>query len=115
MRHLTLIGPRGITLRVEVAGTRRERMRGLLDREAIAPGDAMLIERARSVHTFGMRFPLRVLFLDRDFTVVHARTMRPGRLALPRRGVSHVLECHEGTDLRPGDRLGQDRAAVSSR
>ncbi|PKQ27493.1 MAG: hypothetical protein CVT63_07735 [Candidatus Anoxymicrobium japonicum] len=47
------------------AMTGRERRRGLLGRDSMNAGEAMLFPRRRQVHTFGMRFEIDVLFLDR--------------------------------------------------
>ena len=38
----------------------------------------MVLPRTRSVHTFGMRFPIDVAFCDRDMVVVGVTTLRPG-------------------------------------
>lgn len=105
MRRIVLIDPRGNRWETDVAQTRRERMRGLLSRDGLPEGRALLLERARSVHTFGMRFPITVAFLDDRLEVLSVRQARPGRLLLPRFRTRHVLECSAGTDIRPGDRL----------
>jgi len=105
MRTAELVDPRGRTWLVEVPATRRERMRGLRDRGFLPPDHAMLFPRCRSVHTFGMRFPIAVAFVDARWRVVAVRTMRPGRLARPRVRARSVLECPADTDLRPGDVL----------
>jgi uncharacterized membrane protein (UPF0127 family) len=77
---------------VPVALGLRARLLGLshLDRAAAGPG--LLIPRCSSVHTFGMRFDLDLLFLDRDGVVVaERRGVPPGRFArCP--GVAAVLE-----------------------
>lgn len=78
-------------------------MRGLLGLDRLPPGQAMLFERARSVHTLGMRFPVTVAFLDASYRVVRVRRMPPGRLALPRLGVRHVLELPADALVRVGD------------
>ena len=84
-------------------------MRGLLGRDGLGAGHAMLLERARAVHTFGMRFPIRVAFLDRDWRVVQTRVVPPGRLARNRRA-RHALELGAtervdvGAVLSPGGR-----------
>ena len=65
----------------------------------------MLFRRARSVHTFGMRFPIAVVLLDRDLKVLSVKRLPPGRLLLPRPRARHVLECCQTTPLRPGDVL----------
>jgi len=105
MRATEFVDPRGRTWRVEVPATRRERMRGLRGRGFLPPDHAMLFTRCRSVHTVGMRFPITVAFIDAGWRVVGVRRMPPGRVALPRRRVRCVLECPDGTDLRPGDEL----------
>ena len=95
----------GLRLRVLVPTTRRERMRGLLGTGRLSPTEGLLLERTRSVHTFGMRFPIAAVLLDRSLTVLAVHRMPPRRLLLPRRRVRHVLECHVDTPLRTGDRL----------
>lgn len=66
---------------VSITETARERMRGLLGRECLPSGEALLLRRCGSVHTFGMRFAIDVVFLDRfERTVaihhdVHKRRM----------------------------------------
>jgi uncharacterized protein len=57
-------------LRVPVATTRRARMLGLALLDLDRAGEGLLIPRCRSIHTFGMRFALDLLFLDRDGKVV---------------------------------------------
>jgi uncharacterized membrane protein (UPF0127 family) len=105
MRELRLLGSRGQVFRTGQPETRRERMRGLLGRSRLAPGRALLLERTRSIHTIGMRFPIAVALLDPDLVVLSVRSVPPGRLLLPRLGTRHVLECAPGVDLQPGDRL----------
>jgi uncharacterized protein len=98
-------GPRGTRWLVEVPGTRRERVRGLRDRSAIELGSGMLFVRCRSIHTFGMVFPITVVGLDRDLRVKRVKVLVPRRLLMPRARVRHILECAVDADLRPGDRL----------
>jgi uncharacterized protein len=105
VRTIVLLGPRGLRLRTDVPETRRERMRGLLDRTTLHRGEALLLERTRSVHTFGMRSPIAVALLDRDAVVRAVVRMPPSRVLLPRRSVRHVLELAEGADVRAGDRF----------
>ena len=88
-----------------VPRTRAERARGLLGRAGIDADEALLLERTRSIHTFGMSFPIAVALLDRELVVRSVRPVRPGRLLLPRLGTHHVLECATDVDLRTGDRL----------
>jgi len=65
---------------VEVATGFFERLRGLLGRSEMRDGAAMVIERCGSVHTVGMRFPIDLVFLDKDWKVVCVkRDVKPGR------------------------------------
>ena len=105
MRTVTLFGPRGMRLRAMVPEGRRERMRGLIVRASLGPYEALLLERTRSVHTFGVRFPISAALLDAGHAVRTVVRLPPRRLLLPRRGVRHVLELGVNADLRPGDRV----------
>ncbi len=82
---------------VEVAGTSRQRRRGLLKRDSLPQGSGMWIAPCEAVHTIGMRFAIDVLFLDRDRKVLKIRgSMAPGRLGFCFRAHS-VLELAGGT------------------
>jgi hypothetical protein len=107
----------GSRLVVGVPETHRERMRGLQDPSSWDL-DGLLLEGARSVQTFGLGRPIRLVLLDRVFAVVDVFDLAPGRLLLPRRGIRHVLELLTEVPVARGDRvrgytvaaaLGRDR------
>ncbi|MFE5792898.1 DUF192 domain-containing protein [Streptomyces sp. NPDC056503] len=100
----TLGVPVGPAVPVEVAASYRARQRGLLGRDGIT--GAMLLTPANSVHTFGMRFPIDVAYLDRRLRVLAVVTMRPGRLGMPRPRARHVLEAEAGAMAEWGVRAG---------
>ena len=89
---------------LEVAASYRARTRWLLGRDGVT--GALLLTPASSVHTFGMRFAIDVAYLDRRLTVLAVRTMRPGRLGLPRPRARHVLEAEACAMERRGLRTG---------
>ena len=62
----------------------------LLDRRRA--GEGLLIPRCRSVHTFGMRFPLDVVFLDTAFRPISRRSGLGPRRFAGERGAVAVLE-----------------------
>ena len=64
---------RGQTLieRAVVAHTAMERRRGLIGRAALARGEGLVLPGTKSIHTFGMRFPIDVLFLDSEGNAIH--------------------------------------------
>uniref|UniRef100_UPI001C255F0D DUF192 domain-containing protein n=1 Tax=Streptomyces sp. AC555_RSS877 TaxID=2823688 RepID=UPI001C255F0D len=67
---------------LEIAASYRARTKGLLGRDSV--DGAMLLSPANSVHTFRMRIPIDVAYLDRKLKVIAVRTMKSGRLGLPR-------------------------------
>ena len=88
--------------RCEVPKSAFGRMRGLLGRSGLEPGDGMLIDSAPSVHMFFMRFPIDVVFVDRDWRVVGVRHgLRPWRVAGARRAVA-ALELPAGAAAEAG-------------
>nr|WP_234332245.1 DUF192 domain-containing protein [Streptomyces sp. NRRL F-5650] len=103
---MTVVGQDCDAVRVplEIAGSYRARTRGLLGRRSV--DGAMLLSPANSVHTFRMRMPIDVAYLDRHLTVIAVRTMRPGRLGLPRLRARHVLEAEAGAMGEWGVRVG---------
>jgi uncharacterized protein len=81
-------------------------MRGLLGRDGLAQGEGLLIKPCGSVHTFFMRFPLDVVFLDRELSVVAVRPeVRPWRTA-GARGAKIALELAAGEAARLGIAAG---------
>ncbi|MFI5678764.1 DUF192 domain-containing protein [Streptomyces cellulosae] len=94
----------GGTVPLEIAASYRARTKGLLGRDAV--DGALLLSPAGSVHTFGMRIPIDVAYLDRHLNVIAVRTMKPGRLGLPRLRSRHVLEAEAGVMEGWGVRVG---------
>jgi uncharacterized protein len=92
-----------------VAARPLRRMRGLLGRRGLPTGEGILLRPAGSIHTFFMRFPIDVVFLDGEDRVVGIETaLSPWRTA-GRRGARSVVELAAGEcerrGLRVGDRL----------
>lgn len=90
-----------------VASSRVDRRRGLLGIDGFE--GALLIQRTRSVHSIGMRFPIDVAFCDEDLVVLHTRRLSRHRLLMPVVGARQVIEAEAGQfarwGLAAGDRL----------
>ncbi len=98
-----------VATQVEIAATRTTRRRGLLGRDHLDQASAMLLAPCTSVHTVGMRFPIDVVFVDRQgYAVKIVRNLRPWRIALAAGGRA-VIEMAAGSlewgEVLPGDRL----------
>jgi uncharacterized protein len=95
-----------------VAATALRRLRGLLGRRSLAPDEGLLLQPASSIHTLFMRFPIDVVFLDRELGVVKVVSdLGPWRLAFAR-GARSALELPSGQAARrkiaAGGRLTAD-------
>ena len=81
------------------------RLRGMIARD-FAAFDALLFPACNAIHTWGMRIPLDVLFLDADDRVCALRTdLRPWRVAGARRA-RRVVELPTGAIGRSSTQVG---------
>ena len=111
-RRLTREDGRVVCEQLLVAARPLRRMRGLLGRASLPAGEGILLRPAGSVHTFFMRFPIDVVFLDREQRVVGIEpALAPWRTA-GRRGAKAVVELAAGEAARRGLQVG-DRLALA--
>ncbi|MGH3132186.1 MAG: DUF192 domain-containing protein [Gaiellaceae bacterium] len=100
--------------RCVVADRAHRRMRGLLGRRRLNPGQGMVLRPAFAIHTHFMRFPIDAVFLDSDQVVIAIEhSLRPWRTASCR-GAREVVELAAGECERRGLEVG-DRVAWASR
>jgi len=97
--------------RAEFASGLVARMKGLLGRDSLAPGGGLVISPCVSVHTFGMRFPIDLVFYGRDNRVLATvERLRPYRVSCLSARAAGVIELPAGTledaGLKAGDELG---------
>lgn len=86
------------------------RLQGLIGRRCLNPDEALWLEPCNGIHTFGMRFPIDVITLDRSLRIVRLnRSVRPNRIVLPARNGCITIEAPTGTidrcRLKEGDRV----------
>lgn len=85
---------------VRKTSTTLERMRGLLARPPLQADEGLLIAPCPSVHTFGMRYALDLVFLDPTGRVLKlVRGLRPWRMAA-------CAHAHATLELPPGTLSG---------
>ncbi|MGB7264595.1 MAG: DUF192 domain-containing protein [Terracidiphilus sp.] len=71
-----------LAVRLEAAHTGSSRRKGLLGREGLGHGEGLWITPCESVHTFFMKFPIDLVYLDRQHTVKKVRSsVGPWRLS----------------------------------
>ena len=94
----------------EVATSFWSRFVGLMGRRSLARERGLYFPRCNAIHTFFMRFPIDVVYLDSSLVVVDVdRSLVPWRLGKPRWKAKHVLELPAGRaadlGIAVGDRL----------
>lgn len=93
---------------LEIANSFWSRFVGLQFRRELPPSHGVMLVPCRSIHTCWMRFPIDVIFLDTQNTVLDIRSsVRPWRTAASKHGRPHAtLEIAAGSNqLAIGDRL----------
>ena len=106
-----------LATRLSVADTHWSRLLGLMGKTAsdFQQPSGLWIVPCRGVHTLGMRFPIDVLYLDRDRVVVHLEPgLQPWRLAPVRLKAASVLELPENTIGSTGTTIG-DQLEIDTR
>ncbi|MBZ5584159.1 MAG: DUF192 domain-containing protein [Acidobacteriia bacterium] len=92
------------------AETSAERRTGLLKHKSLAPGEGLWIEPCESVHTFFMKFPIDLVYLDKHNKVKKVRrAVPPWRLSACLTAHS-VLELPAGTAAATGTAAGDTLA-----
>jgi uncharacterized membrane protein (UPF0127 family) len=94
-----------------VADTHWARLRGLLGRRSddFGNGCGLWILPCHGVHTLGMGFPIDLVYLDREMTVIETcQSVRPWRFAPVRRMATSVLEL-------PCNAIAQTKTAIGDR
>ena len=91
---------------IRVADSFFSRLKGLLGTSGLAAGRGLVITPCNSVHTFGMRYSIDVLFVNKEHTILKiVPDMLPGKIALCR-GSRYVVELPSGAVLQQAIYVG---------
>jgi len=92
--------------RADIADTSSKRRTGLLKHTSLEPGEGLWIAPSEGVHTFGMKFPIDVVFLNKKKKILKVRpNMVRGRISFSLMAHS-VLELPAGTLEKTGTAAG---------
>jgi hypothetical protein len=98
-----------LATRMELADSGSKRNKGLLGREGLAPGEGLWIVPCEAVHTFAMRFPIDLVYIDRNNRIKKVRSAVPAWRLSACLSAHSVLELPSGTicntQTQPGDTL----------
>ena len=100
-----------LATKLSVARTHWTRFRGLMGENSgsFSAGRGLWIVPSRGVHTFAMKFPIDVIYLDEGRTVLHVeKNLTPWRVAPVRVSARSVLELPSDTLSLTGTALGDE-------
>jgi uncharacterized membrane protein (UPF0127 family) len=99
---------------LEPAFDSTDRKRGLLGRQDLPDGHAIVIAPSQGVHTIGMRFPIDIIGVRRDGQVVKLRERVGAWRIMVAWSAFAIIELRAGACARAGVRVG-DRLFVAPR
>ncbi|OGH05896.1 MAG: hypothetical protein A2W22_02535 [Candidatus Levybacteria bacterium RBG_16_35_11] len=110
MNALNLNTGKKLSNNIEVANNLLKRMKGLLGKKEMLDGEALWIKPCISVHTFFMKFPIDIVFLNKRNQVIAAiRNLQPNHITRLYSKAASVLELPAGileaTNTRVGDEI----------
>jgi uncharacterized membrane protein (UPF0127 family) len=101
-----------VCARCTIADRALARMRGLLGRSSLPTGEGIYLRPASSVHTAFMRFPIDVVFVDRDLVVLKVVPELPAWRTAASRGAKATFELAAGEAARHGIVAGSQLSLV---
>ena len=92
--------------KIYIASTFWGRLVGLLGRRSLSDAEGLLLIPCGDIHTFGMRFTIDVIFLDKSGKVIgFSDGVSPNRIRVSPGGTHSVLELSDGNRKRTGINL----------
>lgn len=108
-RLLNAIKSTIIAERLEIADSFSKRKKGLVGLREMPTGYALLFPHTFFIHTFGMKFPIDVVYLNKKMQVVKlVRALRPRRFSISlkaRMTVELPVNTIERCSIEVGDQL----------
>ena len=94
---------------LSIASTFFSRTMGLLGRQALSPGEGLLITPCKGAHTFLMKFPIDVVFLDKGNRIIKiVNHLQPYRVTTILTSSISVIELPAGTALSAETVVGNE-------
>ncbi|MGI6685614.1 MAG: DUF192 domain-containing protein [Bacillota bacterium] len=92
--------------KIKYAGSFFLRLKGLLFCKSLSPGEGLFLDPCSSVHSFGMKIIIDVVFLDEKFRVLKIVPQMKANQVVSQKRARYVLELKEGTISKLGISVG---------
>lgn len=103
MRSCTVCRDGSVIMQTQMADRFRFRLKGLMFRRQMQPGEALLITPCGQIHTFFMNFAIDAVFIDRSGKVLFVQeNMKPGKISPYVPHTREVLELNAGAARQNG-------------
>lgn len=113
MKAFNLASGKEVARNLMVAETLFSRTRGLLGKATLPEGEGLLIRPCKGVHTFLMKFPIDVLFLDKQNRIIHTiKDLKPQRMTKVLFACASVIELPTGTVRASDAVVGNELAFI---
>lgn len=87
-----------IATKVHMADSFFKRLKGWMGKTHIEDNEALILSPCSSIHTFGMRHPIDVLFLDKENAIIFLiNNMSPWKISPIKKSATKVVELKNGT------------------
>lgn len=94
---------------ISLADTFSKRTLGLIPRKTLSEGQGLIIDPCNSIHMFFMRFPIDVLFVDQNNTVIYIiKNIKPWRVSKVVWNAKYVIELPVGTIEKTRTKVGDE-------
>lgn len=98
MRLVNLENAQIIAESIESANTFFKRLKGLMFRQELSPGSGIYLYPCNAIHTFFMKFPIDVLYIDKDWRIVGMEEhLQPGKVGKKFSAATSVIELESGS------------------
>ena len=95
--------------KVKLADSYNSRLRGLLGKSSLDRGEGLIIRPCNSIHTYGMKFAIDVIYVDKKNIVLKVvDSLKPDRLGPLIMKSAYVVEASAGAfkgRIKEGDRV----------
>lgn len=98
MRAINATSHKDLANNLVMAVSILDRMKGLLGKKTMSTGEGMWVKPCMGIHTFGMKFPIDAVFLNKENKIVAInKDLQPNHMTSIHLDAASVLELPAGT------------------
>lgn len=100
---------------IKIADSFFKRLLGLMFRRKMSEDEAIIFSKTPSIHTFFMRFPIDIVFADKDMRIIKiCENIKPWRIVFCF-GSYYAIECKGGQSWKNNIEVGDTFQMIMSK